>query len=134
MISEVVQEQQLRLRRLRLLKLRHAHLMEELLSDDGEFKADTIQVTPVKLTQVRQSQKNSGKKFNFAETSPENSSGQSEDNTSNEEDEKPMWESDSSIKVCEEPRADIIIASAGKLLNELPAKKEKPIIKDCKLQ
>ncbi|CAF1929873.1 unnamed protein product [Brassica oleracea] len=30
----------------------------------------------------------------------------------------------------EEPQADITIASAGKLLNELPAKKEKPIIKD----
>ncbi|WZZ60689.1 hypothetical protein YC2023_060796 [Brassica napus] len=52
--------------------------MEELLSDDGEYMADKIQVTPVQLTQVRQSQRNSGKKFNFAETSPENSSGQSE--------------------------------------------------------
>lgn len=52
--------------------------MEELLSDDGEYMADKIQVTPVQLTQVRQSQKISGKKFKFAETSPENSSGQSE--------------------------------------------------------
>ncbi|KAG2270505.1 hypothetical protein Bca52824_065060 [Brassica carinata] len=52
--------------------------MEELLSDDGDYMADKIQVTPVQLTQVRQSQKISGKKFKFAETSPENSSGQSE--------------------------------------------------------
>ncbi|KAF2555677.1 hypothetical protein F2Q68_00015452 [Brassica cretica] len=52
--------------------------MEELLSDDGDYMADKIQVTPVQQTQVRQSQKISGKKFKFAETSPENSSGQSE--------------------------------------------------------
>ena len=52
--------------------------MEELLSDDGEYMADKIQVTPVQLTQVQQSQRISGKKFNFADTFPKNSSGQSE--------------------------------------------------------
>ena len=52
--------------------------MEELLSDDGDYMADKIQVTPVQQTQFRQSQKISGKKFKCAETSPENSSGQSE--------------------------------------------------------
>lgn len=106
--------------------------MEELLSDDGEYMADKIQVTPVQLTQVRQSQKISGKKFKFAETSPENSSGQSElvktiHLMKKMETCVGIW---LSIKGREEPQADITIASAGKLLNELPAKKEKPIIKD----
>lgn len=41
-----------------------------------------------------------------------------------------MLGSDFSIKGREEPQADITITSAGKLLNELPAKKEKTIIKD----
>ncbi|CAF2218746.1 unnamed protein product [Brassica rapa] len=107
--------------------------MEEILSDDGEFTDDKIQVTPVQLTPVRQSQRNSGKKFNFAETSPENSSGESEGNTSDEEDEKPLLETDSSTRVREEPQADITTASTGKLPTELPAKKEKSNSKDGKL-
>jgi len=37
--------------------------MDEILSDDGEFMDDKIQVTPVQVTPVRQSQRNSGKKF-----------------------------------------------------------------------
>ncbi|KAL0853774.1 hypothetical protein Bca101_058926 [Brassica carinata] len=108
-------------------------VMEEILSDDGEFMDDKIQVTPVQLTPVRQSQRNSGKKFNFAETSPENSSGQSEDNTSDEGDEKPVLESDSPTRGREEPQADITTASTGKLPTELPAKKEKSNCKDGKL-
>ncbi|CAN7054305.1 unnamed protein product [Brassica oleracea var. botrytis] len=105
--------------------------MDEILSDDGEFMDDKIQVTPVQVTPVRQSQRNSRKKFNFAETSPENSSGESEDNTSDEEDEKPVLETDSSVR--EEPQADITTASTGKLPTELPAKKEKQNCKDGKL-
>ncbi|KAG2314311.1 hypothetical protein Bca4012_064978 [Brassica carinata] len=108
-------------------------VMEEILSDDGEFMDDKIQVTPVQLTPVRQSQRNSGKKFNFAETSPENSSDQSEDNTSDEGDEKPVLESDSPARGREEPQADITTASTGKLPTELPAKKEKSNCKDGKL-
>ncbi|KAH0862271.1 hypothetical protein HID58_079482 [Brassica napus] len=96
-----------------------------------QFMDDKIQVTPVQVTPVRQSQRNSGKKFNFAETSPENSSGESEDNTSDEEDEKPVLETDSSVR--EEPQADITTASTGKLPTELPAKKEKSNSKDGKL-
>ncbi|CAH8308727.1 unnamed protein product [Eruca vesicaria subsp. sativa] len=107
--------------------------MEEFLSDDEEFMDDKVQVTPVQVTLVRQSQRNSGKKFNFAETSPENSSGESEGNTSEEGDEKPVLESDSSTRVREEPQADINTASAGKLLTKLPAKKEKSNRKDGKL-
>lgn len=39
-------------------------VMEEILSDDdGEFMDDKIQVTPVQVTPVRHSQRNSGKKF-----------------------------------------------------------------------
>lgn len=38
-------------------------VMEEILSDDGEFMDDKIQLTPVQVTPVRQSQRNSGKKF-----------------------------------------------------------------------
>ncbi|KAJ0230785.1 DNA-binding protein RHL1 [Hirschfeldia incana] len=106
-------------------------VMEEILSSDGEFMDDKIQVTPVQLTPVRQSQRNSGKKFNFAETSPENSSGQSEGNTSYEGDE--MLESDSPTIAREEPQADITTASTGKLPTELPAKKEKSNSKDGKL-
>lgn len=37
--------------------------MEEYLSEDGEFLDDKFQVTPVQVTPVRQSQRNSGKKF-----------------------------------------------------------------------
>ncbi|KAF8048761.1 hypothetical protein N665_2413s0004 [Sinapis alba] len=108
-------------------------VMEELLSDDGEFMDDKIQLTPVQVTPVRQSQRNSGKKFNFAETSPENSSGHSEGNTS-DEDEKPQLETDSPpTRVHEEPQADITTASTGKLPTELPAKKEKSNSKDGKL-
>ncbi|CAH8302364.1 unnamed protein product [Eruca vesicaria subsp. sativa] len=102
--------------------------MEEILSDDEEFMDDKIQVTPVQVTPVRQSQRNSGKKFNFAETSPENSSAESEGNTSDEGsdegDEKPVLESDSLTRVHEEPQADINTASA---------KKEKSNSKDGKL-
>lgn len=109
-------------------------VMEEILSDDdGEFMDDKIQVTPVQVTPVRHSQRNSGKKFNFAETSPENSSGQSEGNTSDEGDEKPLLESDSPTRVLEEPQADITTASTGQLPTEIPAKKEKSNSKDGKL-
>lgn len=69
----------------------------------------------------------------FAETSPENSSGQSEGNTSDEGDEKPLLESDSPTRVLEEPQADITTASTGQLPTEIPAKKEKSNSKDGKL-
>jgi len=46
--------------------------MEDVLSEDGEFLDDKIQVTPpvqltppVQVTPVRQSQRNSGKKFKY---------------------------------------------------------------------
>ncbi|KAL1208952.1 DNA-binding protein RHL1 [Cardamine amara subsp. amara] len=100
--------------------------MVDALSEDGEFLDDKIQVTP-----VRQSQRNSGKKFNFAETSPEGSSGESEGNAS-DEDEKPLLEPESSTKCREESQAGTT-ASAGKSVTELPAKKEKSNKKDSKL-
>ncbi|CAN8321116.1 unnamed protein product [Cochlearia groenlandica] len=108
-------------------------VMEEFLSDDdGEFMDDKIQVTPVQLTPVRQSRRNSGKKFNFAETSPDDSSDKSDGNTSDEEDAKPLLKPSSSAKGSEEFQAGTT-SSAGKLLTELPAKKEKPNSKDGKL-
>ncbi|KAG7594464.1 hypothetical protein ISN45_Aa01g032150 [Arabidopsis thaliana x Arabidopsis arenosa] len=107
--------------------------MEDVLSEDGEFLDDKIELTPVQTTPVRQSQRNSGKKFNFAETSAEDSSGESEGNTS-DEDEKPMLEPESSTRGREESQdGNGITASASKLPTELPAKKEKPKSKDSKL-
>ncbi|XP_006305144.2 DNA-binding protein RHL1 [Capsella rubella] len=106
--------------------------MEDVLSEDGEFLDDKIQVTPpVQLTPVRQSQRNSGKKFNFAETSPENSSDKSEGNTS-DEDEEPQLKPEFSKRRREESQ-DATTASASKLPTELPAKKEKSKCKDSKL-
>lgn len=67
----------------------------------------------------------------FAETSPEDSSGESEGNTS-DEDEKPMLEPESSTRGREESQAGTTTA-ASKLPTELPAKKEKPKSKDSKL-
>jgi hypothetical protein len=113
---------------------------EDVLSEDGEFLDDKIQVTPpvqltppVQVTPVRQSQRNSGKKFNFAETSSEASSGESEGNTS-DEDEKPLLEPESSTRSREESQdGNGITASASKLPEELPAKREKLKSKDSKL-
>ncbi|XP_010461656.1 PREDICTED: DNA-binding protein RHL1-like [Camelina sativa] len=107
--------------------------MEDVLSDDGEFLDDKIQVTPpLQLTPVRQSQRNSGKKFNFAETSPEVSSDESEGNNTSDEDEKPQLKPESSTRGREESQ-DGTTASASKLPTELPAKQEKPKCKDSKL-
>ncbi|ESQ30706.1 hypothetical protein EUTSA_v10011620mg [Eutrema salsugineum] len=108
--------------------------MEEVLSEDGEFLDDKIQVTPVQVTPVRQSQRNSGKKFNFAEASPEDSSDTSDGNTSDEGDEKPLLKPDSSTRGREDFQAGTsTTASAGKLLTEHPAKKEKSNSRDGKL-
>ncbi|XP_019099425.1 PREDICTED: DNA-binding protein RHL1 isoform X2 [Camelina sativa] len=107
--------------------------MEDVLSEDGEFLDDKIQVTPpLQLTPVRQSQRNSGKKFNFAETSPEVSSDESEGNNTSDEDEKPQLKPESSTRGRDESQ-DGTTASASKLPTELPAKKEKPKCNDSKL-
>ncbi|CAA7048150.1 unnamed protein product [Microthlaspi erraticum] len=109
-------------------------MVEEYLSEDGEFLDDKIQVTPVQVTPVRQSQRNSGKKFNFAETSSEDSSGKSDGNISDKGDEKkPMLEPDSSTRGFEGTQAGTSTAPAGELLTELPAKKEKSNTRDGKL-
>jgi len=69
----------------------------------------------------------------FAETSPEASSGESEGNTS-DEDEKPLLEPESSTRGREESQdGNGVTASASKLPTELPAKEEKPKSKDSKL-
>ncbi|KFK36097.1 hypothetical protein AALP_AA4G077000 [Arabis alpina] len=97
--------------------------MEDYVSEDGEFLDDKIQVTP-----VRQSQRISGKRFNFAEASPEGSSGESD-----EEDEKPSLKPESSTRGHEESQAGTTTASTSKLPTKLPAKMEKPKSKDGKL-